>query len=615
MFNVRLSHLMARRFVLMHDAIMVLIAWLAAYWMRFDFQFDQIPPSFWSAAIDSLSLVCLLQIAALILVSAHLGAWRRTSTHAILTVIQGVFIGTAAIAAMLFLLTRLDGVPRSVLPMYALLLTGLLCGSRMLYRLVRERQNAMVGDKRVLVVGAGAAGDMLVRSCRSNYPREYEPVAFVDDDIAKRGLEVQGIRVLGDCSEIPTLVKDNQIALVLLAIPSATVDEKHKAIEHCIASGVPSLTLPELSDIIDGAARVRDLRDVPVHELLGRESVIIDWSSITSGIAGKRVLITGAGGSIGSELCRQVLRAQPGEMILFEQNEENLYQIHTSLQEKGLNDVNVVPRLGDVCNREAVAQVFDTFQPQVIFHAAAYKHVPLLEDQICEAARNNMVGTYCVASFAVEHGSESFVLISTDKAVNPESRMGASKRGAEVACAALGKHCKTRFTTVRFGNVLGSAGSVVPLFTRQIDEGGPVTVTDPEMERYFMTVEEASQLIIQASLIGEGGEIFVLDMGEPVNIDYLARQMIRLLGRIPDKEIEIVYTGLRPGEKLKEELFHPDEKLTDTGYDNILLAATRDVDSAAVRAQCDALIAACASYDQGQIEEIITTLVPEFHPQ
>ena len=609
MFKAQFHYLIARRFVLLHDVTMVGIAWIGAYWLRFNL--SQIPEPFNTQAYNALPLVCVLQLVVFILFGVHRGAWRFTSTHDLMTVIKGVIFGAAGIAGAIFLATRLAAVPRAVLPMYAVLLVGLLCGPRLLYRLFREREISKVGDKRVLVVGAGVAGDMLVRDFKRARPRVYEPVAFVDDDSQKHGREIHGLRVLGAPSEIPMLVDKLNIDLVLLAIPSATASEMRRAVEYCEEAGAPFRTLPKVTDIIDGAATVRDLRDVELDDLLGRQPVKLDWSGIEAGLSGKCVLITGSGGSIGSELSRQVLRAGPAQLILFEKNEFNLYMIKRVL-EQATHDVEVVALLGDVCDHAAVAHLFKHYKPEVVFHAAAYKHVPLLQRQARETMKNNVIGTHTVAALAADYSIESFVLISTDKAVNPSSMMGASKRAAEAVCVAFDALTETRFTIVRFGNVLGSAGSVVPLFARQIAEGGPVTVTHPEMTRYFMTLAEASQLILQASLIGQGSEIYVLNMGEPVNIAYLARQMILLSGRLPEKEVEIVFTGLRSGEKLKEELFHPEEVLSDTGYDKILLAATRSVDAPTVLQDCLALEQACSDYNELQIEAIINRLVPEY---
>jgi len=354
-----------------------------------------------------------------------------------------------------------------------------------------------------------------------------------------------------------------------------------------------------------------DLRSVELDDLLGRDQVALDWEAMSEMIRDQRVLITGGAGSIGSELCRQVARLDPQEVILVEQNEFNLYSLTLELESK-FPDVRFSRLLADVCDSVSMRYIFNKHHPHIVFHAAAYKHVPMLQDQIRETIRNNTFGTKAVADAAIEAGVAKVVLISTDKAVNPSSLMGVSKRLAEMVGQLNNLSGATRFVTVRFGNVLGSAGSVVPLFEQQIRNGGPVTVTDPQMTRYFMTISEACQLILQACAMGAGGEIFVLNMGEPVRIDYLARQMIRLAGKVPDDEIEVRYTGLRPGEKLTEELFHPDERLTPTSNEKILLAEGRSIDSAHFWGLFAELGKAVEVYDHVRAKEIAISLVPEY---
>jgi FlaA1/EpsC-like NDP-sugar epimerase len=354
---------------------------------------------------------------------------------------------------------------------------------------------------------------------------------------------------------------------------------------------------------------VNALRDVGIDDLLGRESVTLDWESIRRELCGKRVLVTGAGGSIGSELCRQIAKIGPEALVLLEQSEFNLFEIERELR-KDHSRLGLHVCLGDVTDVVLVDQLFAQYRPQVIFHAAAYKHVPMLEYQVRQAARNNVLGTRAVALAADRHGVEAFVMISTDKAVNPANVMGASKRVAEILCQSLDRVSETRFITVRFGNVLDSAGSVVPLFREQIRAGGPVTVTHPEMIRYFMTIPEACQLILQAGAMGQGGEIYVLEMGEPIKITYLAEQMIRLSGCEPGKDIDIVYTGLRPGEKLFEELFH-EKELSGTAHQKILLAQGRPVDWDQLKQRMQRLEEACQAYDEAAIMALVRELVPE----
>ena len=566
---------------------------------------------FLDQALAVLPLVVFWHLLFFIVFGVHRGAWRFTSTHDLAMILKSVIVGTAVVAFSIFLATRLVAVPRSVFPLHGVFLVGLLIGTRILYRLFRDRQISRGEGKRVLIVGAGAAGDMLLKDLGRNHEIHYDIVGFIDDDQAKKGREIQGVRVLERCSALPQLARLLRIELILIAVPSANAEQMRAIVDYCEKAQTPFRTLPKVQDILDGSASSADLRSVELDDLLGRDPVSLDWESMGQMIKNGRVLITGGAGSIGSELCRQVARLEPEEVILFEQNEFSLYSLAMELEEQFPN-VRFRRLLGDVCDPEAVRFVFSQYRPQVVFHAAAYKHVPMLQAQVRETIRNNTVGTIVTARAAVESGVQKFILISTDKAVNPTSMMGVSKRIAEMVAQLNNARSATAFITVRFGNVLGSAGSVVPLFERQIRGGGPVTVTDPMMTRYFMTISEACQLILQACAIGQGGEIFVLNMGEPVKIDYLARQMIRLSGKVPDEEIKIRYTGLRPGEKLTEELFHPDEDLAPTLYEKILLAQSRSLDESHLESELQTLRESVELYDHDRARQIAIGLVPEY---
>jgi FlaA1/EpsC-like NDP-sugar epimerase len=602
-------YLLGRWPVLLHDGLAVPTAWLGAYWFRFNL--DQIPDIFLDQAIAMLPIVLVWHLAFFVIFGVHRGAWRFTSTHDLSVILKSVLVGTGVVAATVFTITGLVAVPRSVFPLHGLFLIGLLIGTRIVYRLFRDNQVRRGKGKRILIVGAGAAGDMLVKDIRRNQELDYDIVGFIDDDPAKKGREIQGVRVLDRCASIGSLARLLQIQLVLISIPSASAEQMRSVVESCQKAAVAFRTLPKVQDILDGTARSTDLRSVELDDLLGRDPVALDWNSMRKMIRDSRVLITGGGGSIGSELCRQVARLSPKEVILVEQNEFNLYSIGLELDEK-FPAVRVTKLLGDVCDRAAIGFIFDKHKPEIVFHAAAYKHVPLLQGQIRETVRNNTVGTMIVSEAAVANNTKTMVLISTDKAVNPTSMMGVSKRLSEMVVQLNNLPNRTAFITVRFGNVLGSAGSVVPLFERQIQTGGPVTVTDREMTRYFMTISEACQLILQACVLGSGGEIFVLNMGEPVNIDYLARQMIRFSGKIPEEEIAIEYTGLRAGEKLKEELFHADENLAETAYEKILLATSRSIEADRLRQGLGEIESACGQYDYEQVRAIAISLVPEY---
>ena len=602
-------YLFGRWPVLAHDAAAASVAWLGAYWFRFNL--DQIPDVFLDQAFAVLPLVVFWHLVFFVVFGVHRGAWRFTSTHDLSVILKSVVVGTAVVAFSIFLATRLVAVPRSVFPLHGVFLVGFLIGSRILYRLFRDRQVSQGEGKRVLIVGAGAAGDMLLKDLGRNQEIHYDVVGFIDDDQTKKGREIQGVRVLDRCAAIPQLARLLRVELILIAVPSANAEEMRAIVDYCERAKTRFRTLPKVQDILDGTASSADLRSVELDDLLGRDPVNLDWQAMAEMIKGRRVLITGGAGSIGSELCRQVARLEPDEITLFEQNEFSLYSLALELEEQ-FPDVRFRRLLGDVCDPEAVQFHFSQYRPQIVFHAAAYKHVPMLQTQLRETIRNNAVGTIVTACAAAENGVEKFILISTDKAVNPTSMMGVSKRLAEMVAQLNNAKSTTAFITVRFGNVLGSAGSVVPLFERQIRAGGPVTVTDPMMTRYFMTISEACQLILQACAIGRGGEIFVLNMGEPVKIDYLARQIIRLSGKVPDEEIEIRYTGLRPGEKLTEELFHPDENLTPTSYEKILLAQSRSFDKTHLENRLEELRQCVEIYDHERAREIAIRLVPEY---
>ena len=417
--------------------------------------------------------------------------------------------------------------------------------------------------------------------------------------------------MLGKTRELPRLVRQLDIEMVLLAIPSANRRVIKRLTELCQDADVAYRTLPSTHDLISGQVTISALREVSIEDLLGREPVKLDWEGIRAQIAHQVILISGAGGSIGSELCRQIARLNPEMLILLEMSEYNLYRIDMELR-KQYPELHLQTVLGDIRDQERLERVFTQMRPTIVFHAAAYKHVPMVELNPGVGTQMNIVGTQILADTAARYGVNKFIMISTDKAVNPTNVMGASKRIAEIYCQNLNSRTETAFITTRFGNVLGSSGSVVPLFKRQIESGGPVTVTHPDIERYFMTIPESCQLVLQAATIGKGGEIFVLDMGEPVKIQELAKQLIRLSGLIPEEDIPIVYTGLRPGEKLFEELFHPDEQLRTTTHPKIMLAQSRHLDWTWLQAQIKRLKRVCMAGESQEIKRCLQSIVPEY---
>ncbi len=603
------SRLRHRATAFTHDLFMIPVAWMGAFWLRFNL--GSIPPDYLGQALTLLPVVVTVQGAVFWSMGLYRGVWRFASLPDLLRILKSTALGTVLLVTAVLLLTRMEYVPRSAFVLYAILLPLLLGGPRLAYRWTKDRRLYAGSGKRALIVGAGRAGELLVRDLLRDPRWGYEPVGFVDDEARRFGREVHGVRVLGTTEQLPALAQQYAIEMILIAIPSAGRRTMQRIVTQCEQTGVPFRTLPRLHDAPSAHLSAQDLREVSIEDLLGRESVTLDWWAITQGLSDKVVLITGGGGSIGSELCRQVGRLGPKALVVFENSEFNLFRVEQEFRGSFPN-VTLRARLGDICDVTAVSFAFSDVQPDIVFHAAAYKHVPMLQDQTREAVRNNVLGTRNVAQTAVAFGCEAFVLISTDKAVNPTNVMGATKRVAEMVCQNLNGQGRTRFITVRFGNVLDSAGSVVPTFREQIAAGGPVTVTHPDITRYFMTIPEASQLILQAAVAGKGGEIFVLDMGEPVRIRDLAEQMIRLSGKRPGVDVPIVFTGLRPGEKLYEELFHEEEQPVPTAHEKLRLAHVREVDQETLARSLEEMEAACAAYDEQRLVHLLKVLVPEF---
>lgn len=484
--------------------------------------------------------------------------WEYASIGELTSIFKAVTFSIIAVGAVQ-LLVRGDVLLRAlaITWMLHLLLIG---GSRLSWRLFRDLLigNKKQDQKRTMIVGAGQAGTLVARQLLNNSDRGLMPVAFLDDDVKKQGLEIYGIRVAGGTDAIKDFVKDNNIERIIVAIPSLGKREIAELMKKVVDTGIRTQMIPLIEDIMTGKLSVTDIKDVKIEDLLGREEVKLDMDKIKDQLTGKTVLVTGAGGSIGSEISRQIARFGPKKLLLLGHGENSIYTIDMELRKTIAPDTELIPIIADVQDYERILDVMTLHHPDVVYHAAAHKHVPLMEGNPTEAVKNNIFGTKNVANAAHLSGVGSFVMISTDKAVNPPNVMGASKRFAEMIVQNLAKRSDTKFVAVRFGNVLGSRGSVIPLFKKQIAVGGPITVTDPEMTRYFMTIPEASRLVIQAGSLARGGEVFVLDMGEPVKIVDLAKNLIRLSGYTQD-EIEIKFSGIRPGEKLFEELLNEDE--------------------------------------------------------
>jgi len=562
---------------ILHDAIAAAIAWSLAYLLRFNFE---LPHAFAVELKQTVVWVVLVQLIIFWRFKLYRGIWRYASTTDLRRIFLAVFL-SAAVVPLMFVMLRMDFVlPRSVLVINPLLLILLMGGSRFMYRMWKEQ--GLYGDFKlrgepVLVLGAGDAAASLAKDLVKN--GDWRLVGFLDDDKEMHGRTLNGVQVLGALDSLPECADRLAVSQVIIAMPSSSHQQRKRAIQLCNDANLKALTVPSFDDLMSGKVSVSQLRAIELDDLLGRDPVVLDDAGLHELLGGKVVMVTGAGGSIGSEMCRQIARFEPAKLVLFEANEFALYSIDQDLKER-FTKLNFVCLVGDVRDSDRVDEVLKQNQPTVMFHAAAYKHVPLMEQHNAwQAIRNNVLGTWTVARAAQKHGINKFVMISTDKAVNPTNVMGASKRLAEMVCQALQPFGNTRFVMVRFGNVLGSTGSVIPKFHAQIAQGGPVTVTHPEITRYFMSIPEAAQLVLQAGLMGNGGEIFVLDMGDPVKIIDLAKDLIRLSGFTED-EIRIEFTGLRPGEKLYEELLADSEITLPTPHPKLRIAQARQADAA-----------------------------------
>jgi FlaA1/EpsC-like NDP-sugar epimerase len=598
-------------------AAMIAACFFLAYEVRFDFA---VAPEQQGFRLQILWLILGLKLIALV-VSGQAG-----SMLTYFSIPDFIRLGLAfVISSALMIAPRLAGhpnftPPRGVLLVDLLLCMACFCAFRMALRLYRERitMGRKLGGKRaekIAIVGAGDAGASLANDLLNTPGRGFKPVVFLDDDESKHGKLVHGVRVAGPAEMLPKLSEADEIRSVIIAMPSASAKRVREIVLFLVQAGYKVETLPALEELASGRARVSKIRPVEIEDLLGRDEVSLDCTAIKKLIEGRVVMVTGAGGSIGSELCRQIARVNPSRLLLLDQSEPNLFVTEQELIESGMGAI-IQPLVADILDEARIAYLFKRFQPEVVFHAAAHKHVYMMERQPAEAIRNNSVGTRVLAKLASEHGVSTFVMISTDKAINPTSLMGASKRLAEIHLQALqaNNHTATKFIMVRFGNVLGSSGSVIPIFKKQIAAGGPVTVTHPDVTRYFMTIPEAAGLVLQASVLGSGGEIFVLDMGKPVKIVDLARQLVELSGLKVGEDIEIKFTGLKPGEKLFEELQHVDEQHIPTEHPRIMrFVPANDAREGSARAIKE-IEGQLYQVTNNQLKGLVKTIVPEYTP-
>lgn len=594
----------------MHDVIAAFVAWGLSFLFRFNFE---IPANFYIHLYETAFWVIPVQVVVFVVFGLYQGVWRFASIPDLKRIIKAVAVAAITVAALLLMISPAVVVPRTVLVLDPILLILLMGGSRFAYRAWKEHRLYGTSHTRgepVILIGAGDLAVALLKDLSRS--EQWRVVGLLDEDKTMRGRLILGVRVLGTVEQLPEIATKYDVSHIIIALPPEAHQLRRQAVVLANANELTALTVPAVDDLMSGRVSISQIRKVEVEDLLGRETVSLDNQGLQQLIECHAVMVSGAGGSIGSELCRQVLRYKPSQLVCFDISEYALYQLEQELQHD-FHPVELVFVTGDVKNEQRVKQLLAEYRPKVVFHAAAYKHVPLMETHnVAEALANNVIGTYVMADACMKAKVEKFVLISTDKAVNPTNVMGASKRLAEMVCQSLegDAKSKTHFVMVRFGNVLGSSGSVIPKFREQIAKGGPVTVTHPEITRFFMSIPEATQLVMQAGLMGNGGEIFVLDMGEPVKIAELAKDMIRLSGFQQD-EIKISYTGLRPGEKLYEELLADDELTQPTPHPKLRIAIARKADAVWVKRLLK-WIESCQNADENTIKKQLAFWVEEY---
>ncbi|MFA5065939.1 MAG: nucleoside-diphosphate sugar epimerase/dehydratase [Dehalococcoidia bacterium] len=591
------------------DLLFFAAAFAGAFYLRYDIH---IPAEQLEILKFWLLPVIILKFAVFYLMRIYRRLWRYASVRDFLLLAVANVIASTLLVVLFYFAFRLP-VARGVLVLDGLLTLALTTGVRFGIRGLRTYGSRFAWATRtrpILIAGAGDTGAAIIREMQSRPELAFQPVGIIDDDASKRGLQVNGVKVLGTRRELSKILDDYLIEEVIICMPNVSREVIRDIFFQCQAAGVRCRTLPGIYQIIDGTVGVEQIREVGVHDILGREPVQVDLDRLSEYVNGRTVMVTGAGGSIGSELSRQLSRMDPASLVLLDQDEEGLYTIEQELTGRRLL-FKPAAVIADVTNRDRMAAVFAQYRPAIIFHSAAYKHVPMMEANLIEAVDNNIFGTKILCELAVQNGAERFVFISTDKAVEPASMMGLSKAICEKVVQSHADASTTRFMSVRFGNVLDSSGSVVPIFRRQIARGGPVTVTHPDMVRFFMTIPEAVQLVIQAGVLGEKGEIFVLDMGEQVSIVELARNMIRLSGLEPDKDIPIEFIGVRPGEKLYEKLTWDREERLPTGHDKIFMVRNTGLDEAALQRDLVELKKAAVACNDGLAEDCLRRMAAE----
>jgi FlaA1/EpsC-like NDP-sugar epimerase len=599
--------------LILSDAILINLAYVLALFFRYNYKNFK----FYSSDYNQIALIMtVIYITSFYIFKLYESLWSYASVDEFMLAIGGCLTGT--IATIIFINISGHKFAYGVSILACAFSIIFIVGFRMSFRIYGRfesifNSNMNISDrKRVMIIGAGKAAAMVIKEMKSSSQSKYRPVAVIDEKDYKKGSNIMGVKVLGSRQDIPTIAKEKKIETILIAIPTIDDEDKKLILEICKTTNCKVEIIPGMSDIIDGKVSLNQIRKVDIEDLLGRKAVVLDMEGIASYIHDKTILVTGGGGSIGSELCRQIIKFEPKKLIIFDIYENNAYDLQMELQYK-YPKLDLIVLIGSVRDKLRLENVFETYEPNIVFHAAAHKHVPLMEASPMEAIKNNVFGTFNVAECAHKYNVERFVMISTDKAVNPTNVMGATKRMCEMIIQSMDKISKTRFVAVRFGNVLGSNGSVIPLFKKQIAHGGPVTITDQNITRFFMTIPEASQLVLQAGAYASGGEIFVLDMGKPVKIYDLAFDLIRLSGFVPNEDIKIEVTGLRPGEKLYEELLMSEEGLTNTKHEKIFIGKSTFSDIGIMKEKMSELSSVLEKDDLNLLIEKIEEIVPTYN--
>lgn len=615
--------------ILLIDIALICFSFYLAHLIRFDFI---IPAWAWDRFLDIIPFVLIVKLFCFYFFDLYRGMWRYTSLKDLMNIGKATLVSTLCIIVFVLYINRFKGVSRSVFIIDWCLTVLFTTGLRVFIRLCFEQfsdgisfheffkaafqifKKSVKQNTGVIIIGAGDLGEKICREIRDNLIKQYHVVGFLDDDSTKLGRKIHGISVLGKIENLSYVVKVTGATEIIIAISSADSERMKQIVGICKKAEVSFKTVPNMGELINGRLTVSSIRNVEYRDLLGRKPVVLDREKIGQYLGKRTVLVTGAGGSIGKELCRQICRYEPEKIVLLERAETPLYEIDLELKEE-FRQIRVIPILGDIQKKEELEKVFETYRPEIVFHAAAYKHVPMLEEHPWKAIENNIVGTQNLVETAGKYNCDKFVFVSTDKAVNPTNVMGASKRIGEIIVQnneSFFQKTKTSFITVRFGNVIGSAGSVIPLFKKQIKKGGPVTVTHPDMIRYFMLIPEACQLILQAGAMGNANEIFILKMGKPINIDEMARDLIRFFGFEPDVDIKIEYTGLRPGEKLFEELKSENENVVLTDHEKIMILNSQEINKEILKKEVDNLIAIAKHRNKEEIKIQIKKILPEY---